>query len=694
MMYGRARAGPAAQGAVKVTGRLGIDDVRPVVDGGATPAKGVVGEVIPVFAVVWREGHDALSATLNVKGPGESAFAARTQRIPMRYSDHDPNQVNATFVPDAPGLWTFRVDAWSDPMATWRNAVTKKIEAGQDAAEMANDLEIGARLFERAAAGAATRHRPHLRGVARSLRVGGADVRARVAPALSEETLRILEMHPLRELLTRGKTRKVLVERRAALVGAWYEFFPRSTGGLDEAGEPVHGTFASSVGQLDRAKAMGFDVVYLPPIHPIGEVNRKGRNNTLDPGPGDVGSPWAIGSAAGGHDAVHPELGDLADFEGFVAAAAERGLEVAIDLALQCAPDHPWAAAHPEWFTVLPDGTIAYAENPPKKYQDIYPLNFDNDPKGIYGEILRVVRFWIRRGVRIFRVDNPHTKPGSFWEWLIAAVHDTDPDVIFLAEAFTAPARLYGLAKAGFTQSYIYFPWKTTKAELTEFGEEIVRHADIARPSLWVNTPDILHAYLVEGGRAAFAVRATLAATMSPLWGMYSGFELFENTPVRPGSEEYLDSEKYQLVHRDWAAARESGDSLEPYITLLNRLRREHPALQQLRTLRFHGIDDDAMLAYSKFDPLTGDAVLVVVNLDPHRAREATLTIDMNALGRRSVDRMVVRDLVTGAEFDWGRDNYVRLEPWSNVAHIVQLPDIPEGLRRRLAWREVPGYEG
>ena len=676
-----------------MTGRLGIDDVRPQVDGGATPSKAVAGEVVPVFAVVWREGHDALNATLNVKGPKESSFAARTQRIPMRFSDHDPNQVNATFVPDVPGLWTFRVDAWSDPMATWRNAVTKKMEAGQSAEEMANDLEIGARLFDRAATGAATVYRSHLRGVAASLR-SDSELRARVAPALSDETRGILELHPLRELLTRGKTRKVLVDRREALFGSWYEFFPRSNGGFDDDGNLLHGTFTTALPQLDRAARMGFDVVYLPPIHPIGDINRKGRNNTLTPEEGDVGSPWAIGSELGGHDAIHPELGTEKDFKTFVAEAEKRGLEVALDLALQCAPDHPWAASNPDWFTVLPDGTIAYAENPPKKYQDIYPLNFDNDPKGLYEEVLRVVRFWVKRGVKVFRVDNPHTKPGNFWAWLIDTIHETNPEVIFLAEAFTAPARLYGLAKAGFNQSYIYFPWKTTKKELTEFGEEIVKHTDIARPSLWVNTPDILHDFLVQGGRAAFHIRAVVAATMSPLWGMYSGYELFENTPVKPGSEEYLDSEKYQLRHRDYDAALENGDSMEGFITMLNFIRREHPALQQLRTLRFHDVGNDNLLAYSKFDPLTGDCILVVVNLDPHNAQEGVLDIDMNSLGRRSVDRMDVKDLITGRTFDWGKSNFIRLEPWADVAHIVQLPDVPEDLRRKLAWREVPDYEG
>lgn len=676
-----------------MTGRIGIDDIRPQINGGATPSKAVVGEVVPTFAVIWREGHDAMNATLNVKGPKESAFAARSQRIPMHFSDHDPNQVNATFVPDVPGLWTIRIDAWSDPMATWRNAITKKYEAGQSEEELSNDLEIGAALFDRAATSAAAVHRNHLRSVAAGLR-GEGDLRARIAAALSDETRAILQAHPVRDLLTRGKTRKVKVDRREALYSSWYEFFPRSNGGFGENGELLHGTFKTAVAQLDRAQRMGFDTVYLPPIHPIGEVNRKGRNNTLTPEPGDVGSPWAIGSAEGGHDAIHPSLGDEQDFKEFIKEAKARNLEVAIDLALQCAPDHPWAAAHPEWFTVLPDGTIAYAENPPKKYQDIYPLNFDNDAKGLYAEVLRVVKFWIKRGVKVFRVDNPHTKPGNFWEWLIETVHETNPEVIFLAEAFTAPARLYGLAKAGFTQSYIYFPWKTTKEELTEFGEEIVRHADIARPSLWTNTPDILHEFLVKGGRGAFAIRAALAATMSPLWGMYSGFELFENVPVKEGSEEYLDSEKYQLRHRDYDQALATGNSLEPFIATLNKLRREHPALQQLRNLHFHDIDNDNLIAYSKLDPVTGDAILVVINLDPWSAQEGTLHIDMDRIGHRNHDRMDVTDLITGNQFNWGKDNYVRLAPWENVAHIIKLPEIDENLRNKLAWREVPDYEG
>ena len=384
-------------------------------------------------------------------------------------------------------------------------------------------------------------------------------------------------------------------------------------------------------------------------------VHRKGRNNSVAAAPGDVGSPWAIGSDKGGHDAVHPKLGTIEDFDEFVAATRDHGMEVALDFALQCAPDHPWARDHPEWFTVLPDGTIAYAENPPKKYQDIYPINFDNDPAGLYEEVLRVMRFWISHGVKIFRVDNPHTKPPDFWAWLIGRVKSEDPDVLFLSEAFTRPARLYGLAKLGFTQSYTYFTWRTAKWELTEFGEQIAEHADYARPNLFVNTPDILHESLQHGGPGMFAIRAVLAATMSSAWGVYSGYELFEHRPVREGSEEYLNSEKYELRPRDFEAALADGESLEPFLTRLNEIRRVHPALHQLRTIKFHHPDNDAIVAYSKFDPATGDQVLVVVTLNPFGPEEATLWLDMGALGMEPYDRFWVRDEITGNEYQWGQ---------------------------------------
>nr|WP_232958043.1 alpha-1,4-glucan--maltose-1-phosphate maltosyltransferase [Corynebacterium meridianum] len=675
-----------------VTNRLGLDDVRPVISGGRHPTKAVVGEVVPISGLAWREGHDALSATLNVRGPETSPGFRRTVRIPMHTSPHDQDQVNAVIVPDAPGMWTFRIDVWSDPVATWRHAVTSKIDAGQTRAELANDLEIGARLFLRAAEGAPKKRRPEFASVVDSLRREDLSPAEAVAPAFEGDFVDLLDKHPLRELLTRGITRKIKVERPKALFSSWYEFFPRSTGGVDEEGRPVHGTFATAAAELDRVAGMGFDTVYFPPIHPIGEINRKGRNNTLTPTPEDVGSPWAIGSTVGGHDAVHPALGTIADFDTLVSRAEELGLEVALDLALQCAPDHPWAAEHPEWFTVLPDGTIAYAENPPKKYQDIYPLNFDNDPEGLYREILRVVLFWVGHGVTTFRVDNPHTKPANFWEWLINAVHEKHPEVIFLAEAFTRRPRLYGLAKAGFSQSYTYFTWQTTKRELTEFGEELSRMADVCRPNLFVNTPDILHASLQYGGRGMFALRAVLAATMSPLWGVYSGYELYEHRALKPGSEEYLDSEKFELRPRDYAAAEESGDSLSVFIRTLNRVRREHPALQQLRILDFHATDSDQIIAYSKVDPVSGDAVLVVVNLDPYNAVETTVHLDLERLGLEPGAMFDVHDEISGADYLWGEHNYVRLEPWNNVAHLLVLPTVKPELREQLAWRRIDRY--
>jgi starch synthase (maltosyl-transferring) len=450
----------------------------------------------------------------------------------------------------------------------------------------------------------------------------------------------------------------------------------------------VHGTFVTAAAALGRIAAMGFNVMYLPPIHPIGAVHRKGRNNSVTAERDDVGSPWAIGSKSGGHDAVHPDLGTIKDFDVFVAAARDKGMEVAIDLALQCAPDHPWATTHRRWFTELPDGTIAYAENPPKKYQDIYPLNFDNDADGLAREVLRVVRHWISHGVTIFRVDNPHTKPPDFWAWLIGQVKAGDPDVLFLSEAFTRPARMYGLAKLGFTQSYSYFTWRTAKWELEQFGSQIAEHADYARPNLFVNTPDILHQSLQHGGPGMFAIRAVLAATMGTSWGVYSGYELFEDTPVRPGSEEYLDSEKYELRPRDFAGALAQGRSLEPFLARLNEIRRLHPALCQLRTIRFHHVDNDALLAYSKFDPVSGDTVLVVVTLNPFGAEQGTLWLDMGALGMAPYDRFWVRDEVSGEEYQWGQENFVRLEPARAVAHILNMPVIPADQRTSLLRRE------
>ena len=667
-----------------MTTRLGIDDVRPLISAGSVASKAVVGEVIPVTALVWREGHDAVSATL-------SAWAARTtatSSVTMQVDPDDQDRVHGVFTPGTQGTWYFRVDAWSDPIATWKNAVTKKMAAGQSAAELANDLQHGAELFSRAALQTPSDVVEPLFAAARDLEDESLDVDKRVQVALSEEVAGILHSHPLRDLLVEGAIHEVYVERRAALYNSWYELFPRSTGGWDKEGNPVHGTFDTTAKALERVADMGFDTVYFPPIHPIGKVHRKGKNNSVVAEPGDVGSPWAIQD----HSTTHPDLSTMEDFQKLVSRAQELGLEVALDFALQASPDHPWASSHPEFFTVLPDGSIAYAENPPKKYQDIYPLNFDNAPEAIYHEIYETLMIWVEAGVSTFRVDNPHTKPANFWNWLITRVHATHPDVIFLAEAFTRAPRLFGLAKAGFSQSYTYFTWQTSKQELTQFGRMHVEQADICRPNLFVNTPDILHESLQTGGRAMFAIRAVLAATMSPLWGVYSGFELYEHTPVAPGSEEYLDSEKYELRPRDFAAAAASGDSLESYIRLLNQIRRDNPALQQLRTLRFHDTDNEAIIAYSKADPASGNVVLVVVNLDPRNAQEATVTVDMQAIGRHPGESYTVQDTITGSAYHWSERNFVRLEPLRDVAHVFVLPPADHALQEQLTWREVTDY--
>ncbi|MRK01120.1 DUF3416 domain-containing protein [Aeromicrobium sp. S22] len=649
-----------------MTGRLGIDDVQPIVGDGKDPAKAVVGEHVPVTATVWREGHDAVAATVVWTGPDGTERTTRMVEIGTGL-DH----FAATIVPDAVGMWTFRVDAWGDPWATWTHAASVKVEAGQSADELSNDLEIGARLLDQQAG--AVRGSTLLKDAAAALRSTRLDVADRVALALGDDVQRAMHDNPVRELVTQGDTNTIWVDRVRAAFGSWYELFPRSTGGVDKAGRPRHGTLRTTAKALDRVARMGFDVVYFPPIHPIGRVNRKGKDNTLTPTPDDVGSPWAIGAAEGGHDAIHPELGSFKDFDALMKRASALGLEVALDLALQAAPDHPWAAQHPEFFTVLPDGTIAFAENPPKKYQDIYPLNFDNDPEGAYAEMLRVTMVWVERGVRIFRVDNPHTKPTSFWAWLISTVKKSHPDVLFLAEAFTRPARLYGLGRAGFTQSYTYFTWRNDKHEIVEFANEIRDHWDESRPNLFVNTPDILPVHLQVGGPAMFAIRAALAATLSPTWGVYSGFELYEHEPQKPGSEEYLHSEKFELRPRDFDAALAEGRSLEPWITRLNEIRRAHPALQQMRTLHVHDVDNEALVAYSKTDPATGDTVVVVVTLDPHGPQQGTVHLDLPTLGLEWDDRLVAHDEVTGETYDWGVDNYVRLDPVRAVAHVISI---------------------
>ncbi|WP_233153573.1 alpha-1,4-glucan--maltose-1-phosphate maltosyltransferase [Kineosporia sp. R_H_3] len=671
---------PTAPG-TPVVGRIPVLAVTPVVDGGRWPAKAVVGEPVPVEATVFREGHDAVAATAVLVDP-DGAEAARVRMVPLAPGT---DRWGATVVPDRQGVWTFRVEGWSDPYATWEHNAVIKVAAEQDVELM---LEEGARVLERALdeAGPAIGDARVLRDAITALRDTDRPAQARLAAGTSPEVELALTRSPLRDLVSASATYTLRVERRLALFSSWYELFPRSEGArFDEETQTWHsGTFREAEARLPVIASMGFDIVYLPPIHPVGRVNRKGPNNTLNPGPQDPGVPWAIGSDEGGHDAVHPDLGTIDDFDHFVATARENGLEVALDLALQCAPDHPWAREHPEWFTTRADGSIAYAENPPKKYQDIYPLNFDNDPVGIREEILRVVEYWISHGVQVFRVDNPHTKPVEFWEWLIGIVNDRHPDVMFLAEAFTRPAMMHTLGKIGFQQSYTYFTWRTSKTEIAEYVEELQgESAAYMRPNFWPNTPDILHEFLQYGGPAAFKLRAVLASTLSPCWGMYSGYELCEHVAVRHGSEEYLDSEKYQYRPRDWASyehgGANEGRSIAGYITRLNQARRDHPALQQLRGTTFHEAHDDHTLVYSR--RLTADVspngredcLVVVVNLDPHGARETTVKIDMPALGMDYGDTFTVHDLMTGDTFRWGEYNYVRLDPHIQPAHVFHL---------------------
>ena len=653
-------------------GRIPALAVRPIVECGRWPAKAVAGETIPVGATVFRDGHDLVGANVVLVDPdGTPGPFTR-----MRPAPDEVDRWTADVTPDRPGMWQLAVEAWADPLASWRHDAEIKIAAGQDVELV---LEEGARLHLRAAEQLPGDLRPAVTAVAGRLRDARRDPADRLAAALEPAVLAILDAHPLRDLLTPGEPLRLLVERPRALVGSWYEFFPRSEGATADprTGRMRSGTLRTAAGRLPAIAAMGFDVVYLPPIHPIGESFRKGRNNALTAEPDDPGSPWAIGGAAGGHDSVHPDLGTIDDFDRFVARAAELGLEVALDLALQCSPDHPWLAEHPEWFSQRADGSIAYAENPPKKYQDIYPLNFDRDPQGLADEVLRIVRHWLAHGVRIFRVDNPHTKPLWFWEWLIGTVRETDPDVVWLAEAFTRPPMMQALAMLGFSQSYTYFTWRNDRWELEDYVRELsTRTVDFLRPNFFVNTPDILHAYLQYGGPPAFAVRAILAALLSPSWGVYSGFELGEHVAVRPGSEEYLDSEKYQYRPRDWAAAAAEGRTLAPLLTRLNALRREHPALQRLRNLTFHNADQPQIISWSKRAPGPAgrdDVVLAVVNLDPHSIREATVSLDLPALGVGWGEAVDVHDELTGASYRWGQHNYVRLDPFASPAHVFTV---------------------
>jgi starch synthase (maltosyl-transferring) len=649
-------------------GRIPITQIRPSVDAGRWPAKAIVGETVPVTATVFREGHDAVAATVVATPPASPGKKAIVARMRMLAPGTDRWQADITLT--AEGDWSFRVEGWSDPIGTWRHDAEIKIPLDQDVELV---CEEGARLHERVATELPKSARGGVAKAVQALRDTGRSPVDRIAPVLDPDLIELIDSHPLRELVTASEPFVIRVERERAGYSAWYELFPRSVGAVQRPdGSWQSGTFATAASRLPAIKSMGFDVVYLPPIHPIGTSYRKGANNSLDPTEHDPGSPWAIGGPEGGHDAIHPDLGTFADFDDFVAQAGANGLEVALDLALQCSPDHPWVTEHPEWFTVRADGSIAYAENPPKKYQDIYPINFDNDPDGIRQAVLGVVMLWISHGVRIFRVDNPHTKPVEFWEWLIAKVAETEPGIIWLAEAFTRPAMLQTLGKIGFTQSYTYFTWRTEaweiEAYLSELSQETV---DFVRPNFFVNTPDILHASLQYGGPAMFKIRAALAALSSPSWGVYSGYELFEHVAVRPGSEEYLDSEKYAYRPRDFAAAEAAGTTLAPYLAMLNRVRREHPAMRSLHTLHVHSADTEQVMAWSRH--VGDDTVIVVLTLDSYGAREATVHLDLPAIGLDPGETFDVVDEVTGASYTWGEHNYVRLDPFVEPAHVLTV---------------------
>ncbi|MBM2620567.1 alpha-1,4-glucan--maltose-1-phosphate maltosyltransferase [Actinoplanes sp. LDG1-06] len=650
-------------------GRIPVVDVAPVVDGGNRPAKSVVGEEFEVTATVFREGHDAVNATVVLVDP-----AGRERRLPMTRVNAGLDAWAVTVSADSAGLWSYGIEGWSDPYGTWNHDAVIKVGAGVDVELM---LEEGARVLERAVAEVVrTKEQVAvLDDAAAALRDTATSPEVRLNAGLSSSVVRELRERPLREHVSATPRTPWLVERERALYGAWYEFFPRSEGAhFDEAaGGWVSGTFRTAAERLDAVAGMGFDVIYLTPIHPIGRINRKGANNSLRANESDPGSPYAIGSADGGHDAIHPDLGTFDDFDAFVERARGLGMEVALDIALNCAPDHPWVAEHPEWFTTRADGSIAYAENPPKKYQDIYPLNFDNDPEGIYAEVRRIIQLWIDHGVTIFRVDNPHTKPVEFWEWLIADVAQDHPEIIWLAEAFTRPPMMHNLAKVGFQQSYTYYAWRHSKAEIEEYLRELSGPAAAyMRPSFWPTTHDILTPFMQRSGPPGWVMRAALAATLVPTYGIYAGYELVENV-ARPGAEEQIDNEKYQYKNRRWAERGEQ--SLAPFLTRLNEIRRAHPALHWLRNLRFHSADDPEVLVFSKARRVydRDDVILVVANLDPSQTRETTIRLDMPELGLGWTDTFVAHDLITGQHWNWGQNAFVRLGPETEAVHIIHV---------------------
>jgi len=645
--------------------RILVRDVTPVTPAGYAP-KTVVGDVVQVGATLVAEGHGLLAAQLRWRR-ADTRTSPRPKWTTTAMAVDSSGLATAEVAFDEPGLYEYEVRAWADGFATWRRDLRLRAEAGD---ELGVEFEEGARWLTDLLSGVAKQDRARVRDAIDQLRSETCTDRVRLSTALDDALAALVHGAIPGGGLTASPRLPLRVDRELAAHGAWYEFFPRSEGGFVEG--------APSWDRLEQIAEAGFDVLYLPPIHPIGTAHRKGRDNTLVAGPEDVGSPWAIGAAEGGHTAVHPDLGTIDDLRRFVARAGELGVEVALDYALQCSPDHPWVIEHPEWFVHRADGSIRYAENPPKKYQDIYPINFwpesERDRVELWQACRDIFEFWIDCGVHVFRVDNPHTKPLAFWAWVIAEVQADHPEIVFLSEAFTDPTMMHSLAEVGFSQSYTYFTWRRTKWELTSYGEELAHGpaSGYFRPNLWPNTPDILAGQLRDGSRSAFSQRALLAATMAPSWGVYSGYEFCENDPV-PDKEEYRFSEKYELRDRDHAAP----DSLWPLLSRLNHVRRAHPAFSRLDSLRFHHVDHDDVLAYSHTHTSVGgdtDRVLVVVNLVPDEVREATVYLDHEALGLSPEAPFEVLDELTGESWIWsGSGNYVRLDPAERVGHLFAV---------------------
>ena len=676
-LFGRATGKTSTSSAANpAPSRVIIEAIRPCIDGGLFPIKRTVGEWVDVEADIFAEGHDILKAVLKYRSLGEATWS-EVAMYPQPYNDHWTGR----FPIEARGITEYPIEGWVDRFESWRHELSRKAEAGQD---VSSELLEGAQLILEGARRAEGEDTKWLAARCEAI-AQGKDQAERVNLSIDSDLLARMSRYPDRKGgYTYEPALQVVVERERARFGSWYEMFPRSTSPIP--GE--HGTFRTTADRLPYVAAMGFDVVYLPPIHPIGRSFRKGPNNSLSAGPGDPGSPWAIGGPEGGHKSVHPELGTLSDFDHLVAKAKSLNMEVALDIAFQCSPDHPYVKEHPEWFRHRPDGTIKYAENPPKKYQDIYPIDFEcDDWEALYAELLDVFLFWVGHGVTIFRVDNPHTKPFRFWDWVIREVRSRCPDAIFLAEAFTRPKLMLRLAKGGYPQSYSYFTWRNTRQAIEEYFTELTRTDAVQtmRPNLFANTPDILNEYLVHGGRSAFLTRLVLAATLSPTYGIYGPpYEQCVNIPWKPGSEEYLDSEKYQVRHWDLNAP----GNLTGFITKVNQIRRENPALQFFSNLRFVPTENNQILAFLKKTDDLGNIILVVANLDPHNTQSGWVRFPFWEIGLSHDESYQVHDLLNDARYNWaGEGNFVILDPHQNPTHVFRIR------RRDRTGRSSDGFE-